>query len=121
MTKELRFTESESTAVIGGLSTALLGTWIFIKNYAIKVIKKRNDNIEQRLTTLEKGQDTLEKGQDSLMMKVREINHKIDNNDKGAAGAFQVVLDRLEEISKKENGAILELYKAIDGLKNDKK
>ena len=114
MTKELRFTESESTAVIGGLGTTLLGTWIFIKNYAIKVIKKRNDNIEQRLTTLEKGQS-------SLMMKVREINHKIDNNDKGAAGAFQVVLDRLEEMSKKENGAILELYKAIDGLKNDKK
>ena len=114
MTKELRFTESESTAIIGGLGTALVGTWVFIKNYAIKVIKKRNDNIEQRLTILEKGQG-------SLMMKVREINHKIDNNDKGAAGAFQVILDEIKEMSKKENGAIIELYKAIDEIKNDKK
>lgn len=110
MTKELSFTESESTAIISGLGAALVGTWVLIKNYAIKVIKKRNDNIEQRLSALEKSQI-------SLMNKIREVNHKIDNNDKGSAGAFQEILERLDEMQKAETGLAFEVCKIIDKKK----
>ena len=114
MTKDLHYSEQDILkGTIGGLG-AICGTLLlFIKNYAVKLIKKRNNDIELRLTLLEKGQE-------SLMSKLREVNHVVKNNDKNDAGAFQLVLDKLEDLEKRENGVIIELYKTIDNLKFSK-
>jgi len=115
MTKELRFTQDEiMIGTIGGLGTALAGLLMFIKNCAINLVTKRNNDIETRLVILEKSQISLREGQISLISKTREISHQLKNQDKAEASAFQLILDKLEEMKKTETGMALEICKIID-------
>jgi len=108
MTKDLRFTQDEiMIGTIGGLGTALAGLLMFIKNCAVKLVTKRNNDIEARLVALERGQI-------SLISKTREISHQLKNQDKAEASAFQLILDKLEEMKKTETGMALEICKIID-------
>lgn len=94
MSRVLRFDEAESLRwTVGGLLTTISGLLIFIKNYAVKAIKNRNDNIEKRLVALEKGQT-------KLMEKLTIVNHKLDNYDTTEASTLQLILDILERMEK---------------------
>jgi len=96
MTKQLQFTEQEILKwSVGSLAASCLALLAFIRKHAVGLIKKRNDNIEKRLKSLESGQA-------KLFEKVREVNHKIDNQDKAEASAFQLILDKLDVLEDKK-------------------
>ena len=62
MTKDLEYTDEQVlTWTVGGLLTSCAGLLLFIKNCAVKFFKKRNNDIERRLTNLEAGQVTKNK------------------------------------------------------------
>lgn len=115
MTKELQFTEQEASWwAAGGLLTTLTGMCIAVGKYTVEAFKKRNNNIETRLIAVEKGQAL-------LYSKIREVNHKIDNQDIAEDGAFQVVLEKLKAIEKDEKRYMIKVLKELGELRNNKK
>lgn len=85
------FDETDYKWVIGGLVTAIGGLVLFIKEWATKLLTKRNNDIETRLVAVEKGQI-------DIMKKITIINHKIDNQDIAEAGAFKLILEEIKEL-----------------------
>ena len=117
------FTESEVYRWLIGIQAG----FIFIASsilakFSWNFLKKKNNNLNDLDKTVLKLNKTVSKldnrlgkvetiifftdsdGRDTnITNKIREIKHMLDNTDAGVAGAFGVILDKLDNMDKKEN------------------
>jgi hypothetical protein len=96
--KEMIVSESVLLKFMYGLWIATAG--VIIK-FIAKILKKKNETLEdliQRMETVEANLTVRRSdgSRQSLACYVQEINHKLDNKDKGDAGVVHLVLDDLD-------------------------
>lgn len=99
--------------------------WIY--NYVLKrdndlkKVEKLIEKLQQRLDSIE--EDLTVKKSDGTRVKlaeyVQDINHTLRNIDAGEAGAFQAILDKIDEKEKEDKGAMFEILKRLDKLGNE--
>lgn len=120
MTKELRFTEEEIyKGMIGGLAASCSALLLIMGRYIVSLFKRKDKNIEKRISNLEKTTADLQRTTEvlkssikeikealifkdssgkntTLKEKVSEVNHRLINKDFSEASAFDEILERLD-------------------------
>jgi hypothetical protein len=105
MTKELHFTEQEIlTGSVTGLAGICGAMLMFIKKHATRLIKKRNNNIEQRLLALEANEEEQSKKLDNVAIEVRSLK----NHSKRQSSQELVYLKKIMSVLDKKHPDIWE-------------
>ena len=105
MTKELNFSEQEvlvgTVTTLGTVCGALL---LFIKTHAVRLIKKRDNNIEARLLSLEANEKDQTRKIDNITVEVRSMK----NHSKRQSSQELIYLKKIMSILDKKHPDIWE-------------